>query len=549
MAGTYTVTVTAYQSDGLSTTKSVTVTVSSVPPPPSFDFRVSATPSSRTIKQGESTTFDVVVEIISGSPETVSLGLSGLPSGASYSFSRESGTPTFYSTLTITIDLSAYPGNYALTITGGNGGKTHSTTVTLVVQEKYQPSEFDFSISAYPSTQSITQGESVSYSVTVNLISDIAQIVSLSLSGLPSGTSYSFSQSSGYPTFTSTLTITTSTSTPVGTFTLTIAGESDGIGRSTDMALIVQEKPSVAGNLLVRVFDSETRQPIQGVGVHVDGSYRGDTDFNGALLVSNLDEGYHLVALRKENYKDKIENALVEGSRTQEVKVYMEPLPGQVKFTVRFIPRGRYRVEEVGELDVKIKNEGTKTAYDAVMYWSSSLKPEQEEIAGIGSLKPGQETTVKLTFLVTYEGNGENEESPQIVKIERIVWVESGETKTATSDEWSIWVDTFVDKALGDLTGKLPGEKLPPDGVWVGAFETKVIAMKHGGQGASRQVSIRMSLPFGSVWKITAYTYNKYQWSVDIWFPLWEVTLPDVDAGVITLVIHSSGFGGRVYIL
>jgi PKD repeat protein len=229
-AGTYTITVTSYQSDGLSTTKSVTVTVSSVPPPPSFDFRVSATPSSRTIKQGESTTFDVVVEIVSGSPETVSL----------------------------------------------------------------------------------------------------------SLSGLPSGTSYSFSQNSGYPTFTSTLTITTSTSTPVGTFTLTIAGEGDGIGRSTDVALIVQEKPSVAGNLLVRVFDSETRQPIQGVGVHVDGSYRGDTDFNGALLVSNLDEGYHLVALRKESYKDKIiENVLVEGGRTQEVEVYMEP--GEYRGKVKVI--------------------------------------------------------------------------------------------------------------------------------------------------------------------------------------------------------------------
>jgi hypothetical protein len=99
-----------------------------------FDFSVSASPSSRTVTRGSSTTYDVTVALSSGLTQLVSLSVSGLPSGASSSFSPASGYPSFTSTLTVSTAISTSAGTYTLTITGSGGGKTHQTTVQLLVQ-------------------------------------------------------------------------------------------------------------------------------------------------------------------------------------------------------------------------------------------------------------------------------------------------------------------------------------------------------------------------------------------------------------------------------
>jgi len=45
-----------------------------------FDFRIKVSPSSKSVSKRDSTTFTVTVELISGSPETVWLAVTGLPS-------------------------------------------------------------------------------------------------------------------------------------------------------------------------------------------------------------------------------------------------------------------------------------------------------------------------------------------------------------------------------------------------------------------------------------------------------------------------------------
>jgi hypothetical protein len=104
---------------------------------------------------------------------------------------------------------------------------------------------FDFSISVEPSSQTIKQGESATFSVTVTSLTSSVKTVSLSLSGHHETMSYSFSPSSSYPTFTSTLTITTSTSTPVGSYTLTISGRDGGKTRSASVTFSVKEAISL----------------------------------------------------------------------------------------------------------------------------------------------------------------------------------------------------------------------------------------------------------------------------------------------------------------
>ena len=83
---------------------------------------------------GSSTTYTATVSSINGFNGTVSFGLSGLPTGATFSFNPTSVSGgSGSSTLTVSTSSSTPPGTYTLTITGTNGTTSHSAQVTLVV--------------------------------------------------------------------------------------------------------------------------------------------------------------------------------------------------------------------------------------------------------------------------------------------------------------------------------------------------------------------------------------------------------------------------------
>src|SRR4029077_20220676 len=99
----------------------------------------------------------------------------------------------------------------------------------------------DFSLSASPSSQTVTQGFATSYTVSVTPISGFAGSVTLSAGGLPSGAGATFSPN---PTSAgSTMSVTTSASTPAATYTLTITGGSGSLSHSTSVTLVVQSPP------------------------------------------------------------------------------------------------------------------------------------------------------------------------------------------------------------------------------------------------------------------------------------------------------------------
>src|SRR5439155_13308669 len=138
------------------------------------DFSVSASPASRTVLQGNSTTYTVTVAPSGGFSGTVTLGASGLPSGASASFSPPTITGSGSSTMTVTTSGSTPPGTYTLTITGTSGNLTHSTTVTLVVTG---PSP-DFVITASPLMRIVTRPANTTYTVTVTPVNGFSGTVS-----------------------------------------------------------------------------------------------------------------------------------------------------------------------------------------------------------------------------------------------------------------------------------------------------------------------------------------------------------------------------------
>jgi len=106
-----------------------------------LDFSVSASPSSRSINPGVSTTYQVTLNPFGGFSDSVSLSVEGLPSGVTGIFDSSTVTPTATAILTVTT-VSATPiGAYTLTIKGSGGGLTRQTTVTLDVSET--PTELD----------------------------------------------------------------------------------------------------------------------------------------------------------------------------------------------------------------------------------------------------------------------------------------------------------------------------------------------------------------------------------------------------------------------
>jgi uncharacterized repeat protein (TIGR01451 family) len=97
--------------------------------PATPEFTIAATPTSRSVVQGSSTTYTVTVTPTAGFAGSVAFSVSGLPTGASGSFSPLSSTTT--STLTVTTSPSTPLGNWLPTITGVSGALTRTTAVSL----------------------------------------------------------------------------------------------------------------------------------------------------------------------------------------------------------------------------------------------------------------------------------------------------------------------------------------------------------------------------------------------------------------------------------
>ena len=97
------------------------------------DFSLSATPSTQSVVSGGSTTYTVTVTPSGGFSGSVTFSASGLPSGASASFSPLTVSGSGSTTMTVTTASGTPTGTYPLTITGSSGTLSHSATVNLMV--------------------------------------------------------------------------------------------------------------------------------------------------------------------------------------------------------------------------------------------------------------------------------------------------------------------------------------------------------------------------------------------------------------------------------
>ncbi|MEX2211115.1 MAG: S8 family serine peptidase [Gaiellaceae bacterium] len=102
------------------------------------------------------------------------------------------------------------------------------------------PAQPGYSLAVTPASRTVTAGAGTTYSVDITPSGGFAETVSLTVAGLPSGASASFSPN---PTSSSsTLSVATSAATPAGTYPLTIGGTSEsGVARTTSATLTVEQ--------------------------------------------------------------------------------------------------------------------------------------------------------------------------------------------------------------------------------------------------------------------------------------------------------------------
>ena len=112
-------------SGSVSGTASVTVT--STPP----DFTVSVSPSSQSVRRGNTATYTVTITRLNGFTGSVTLSLTGQPSGSTVTFTPNPATTS--ATLTVRTTQNTSRRTYTLTIRGVSGSLSHTATVTLTV--------------------------------------------------------------------------------------------------------------------------------------------------------------------------------------------------------------------------------------------------------------------------------------------------------------------------------------------------------------------------------------------------------------------------------
>ena len=258
--GTYPITVTG-SGGGIKQTTTVNLTVTA-----QASFTIAATPAAVSVAQGNQGTSTITTNITNGFNNSVSLSASGMPSGTTVSFNPQTipAPGVGNSLMTITVGAGTAVGTYPITVTGSGGGIQQTVTVTLTITG---PSSF--TISASPASLSVTQGNQGTSTITTTINGAFNSSISLSASGLPSGTTANFNpQTIPAPgSGSSTMTITVGASTPVGTYPITVTGSGAGIQQNATVVLTVtaQQQP----NFTISAAPASISVPQNGQGVSV----------------------------------------------------------------------------------------------------------------------------------------------------------------------------------------------------------------------------------------------------------------------------------------
>jgi hypothetical protein len=207
------------------------------------------------VSPGSSGSNTITVTLVSGSAQSVTLSVSGLPSGASPGFSGGVGcggaptctvtpNPSISPTLTIVTMSSTPLGQYNIVVTGTSTGSTKVTTqfiLTVVNWGLTSPS---------PSSLTVLQGStSAPSSLNAFRTSGPAPTLTFSISTLPTGVTANF-PTTCTPSCTFTITFSATPTASLGTVTVTISASDGQVIQTQTLSLTINSGSSVGGTLV-----------------------------------------------------------------------------------------------------------------------------------------------------------------------------------------------------------------------------------------------------------------------------------------------------------
>jgi kumamolisin len=209
--------------------------------PSAPNFVISASPGSVSVVQGNSGTSTVTSTVTGGFNSAISLTASGQPSGVTVGFGTNPINGAGTSLVTFTVSASTATGTYPITITGMSTSPsiTQTTIISLTVTA---PVTSDFTISASPSSLTVSRGRSGSSTITTAVSGSFSSAISLSASGQPSGVTVSFNPTtiSAPGSGKSTMRMSVSSRASTGTYTLTVTGTGGGKTHTATVSLTVR---------------------------------------------------------------------------------------------------------------------------------------------------------------------------------------------------------------------------------------------------------------------------------------------------------------------
>jgi subtilisin family serine protease len=140
----------------------------------------------------------------------------------------------------------------------------------------------DFTLSITPSSATVTQGASASYTVNISRVGGFTGGVSFSISGLPAGAAGTFNPNPSTGA-SSALAITTATSTPTGSYVFTVTGTSGAMTRTATATLVVT--PPSAGDFSLSVSPT-SQTAARGTSTTYNVTITRTGGFSGAVTLS-----------------------------------------------------------------------------------------------------------------------------------------------------------------------------------------------------------------------------------------------------------------------
>ena len=201
---------------------------------PAADFTMSAGPQSRTVKPGASTSYNVNVVFDANTVGPVTLGTGPLPTGATASFIPSTLSATGSSVLTVNVAPDSPTALTSINAIGTDSAGSIRVPVSLVIS----PANFVLSYEDGPTI--VDAGGTYSAHLRVaSLFGAAPGDVTLSATGLPSGSSALFTPITVTGQGVSNLDIATGTTTPPGNYTLAFSGTDASGTNSTETAFTV----------------------------------------------------------------------------------------------------------------------------------------------------------------------------------------------------------------------------------------------------------------------------------------------------------------------